>query len=107
MTLPASMPTLPVPARRPLPVQRALPLVPALEHVRALVQSVLPAMGTSLAVAAATIATEYALRALVSRAQPSLPVERNPAALRETLPTIPARVIVTEFIVQERIRRIR
>jgi hypothetical protein len=84
-----------VPLARPLPVQRRpLPLVA--------VERFLPAATRTLAAAVAAFAAEYALRALANRAlSPVVEPRRVTAA-----PSSVTRVIVTEFVVIERTRRI-
>jgi hypothetical protein len=49
---------------------------------------------------------EYAVRLLVKHAM-SRVAQQSAAALAEALPPIPTRVVVTEIIVRERVRRSR
>ncbi len=106
MSLPSTIPTLPVPTSRPLPTPGARPPVPSRHGIRTLARRALPAVRASLAVAAAGIAAEYALRALANRAFATLLASRDvlpiaaPAATR-------TRIVVTEFVIRERIRRVR
>jgi hypothetical protein len=74
---------------------------------RALVHHVLPAMRSSLAVAAAGVAAECALRWIVKYATSARAAERGAATLTGVLPVIPTRVVVTEVIIRERVRRMR
>ena len=106
MSLPSTTPMLPVPTSRPLPVPRALPSLPSRHGIGTFGRRALPALRASLAVAAAGLAAEYALRALANRAFATLVASRDvvpivaPAAVR-------TRTVVTEFVIRERIRRVR
>jgi hypothetical protein len=77
------------------------------EVVRALITRALPAMRSSFAVAITGVAAEYALRALVRYAMSIRAVERAAPTLTDVLPVVPTRVIVTEVIIRERVRRLR
>jgi hypothetical protein len=106
MSLPSTMPTLPVPASRPLPAPGAHPPVPSRHGIGTLARRAFPAMRASLTVVAVGVAVEYALRALANRAFATV------LASREVLPiaapvAMRTRVVVTEFVIRERIRRVR
>jgi hypothetical protein len=76
------------------------------ERLGALVRSTIRAVPASLAVAVAGVTVEYAVRLLVKHAM-SRVAQQSAAALAEALPPIPTRVVVTEIIVRERVRRSR
>jgi hypothetical protein len=113
MSFPSTTPTLPVPVSRPLPVPGARPPMPARQGIGALARRALPAVRASLAVVAAGLATEYALRSLArrvlepgSRPQSNEPESRAVAPLSGAV-MVRTRTVVTEFVIRERIRRVR
>jgi hypothetical protein len=71
------------------------------------VRDAIHAVPASLAVAVAGITVEYAARLIVKHALSPRAAQESAAALAEVLPPVPTRIVVTEIVVRERVRRIR
>ena len=91
-SLPTPTALVPVVLTRSLPVRRSLPLVAR--------DGVVPALGASLAMAAAGLAVELMLRAVANRVVVAMraPLERAAPAVTRT--------VITEWTVVERARRL-
>ena len=83
----------PVPSRLPAQPKRSLPATIA--------ANVLPAAGRTVAAAAIGFAAEYALRAVANRALASVVAPSRPPGAR-----VRTRVVITELVVVERMRRL-
>lgn len=90
-----------LPAIRPLLLARA-PRVPAV--ISELHRRMLPAVRGSVAIVAAGLAAEFALRTLANRALTAVGAATRPVApLADTAGRV-SRTVVTEIVVQERFR---
>jgi hypothetical protein len=99
VTLPAITPTSSFPAATRSAESRS---------VLAVVRRTLSALKAPLAVAAAGLAAEYALRKLVNRGMAALVRNARPEPLA-ALARVPSarRIVITEFVVREQVRRFR